>query len=350
MKAKLFPAIAATLLFCNVQAQIDTTITEASSINDTDAKLLYQQAEDAYNNTDYLTAAGMTYDLAVKMGTWKPKILYLNLKSVYLNYTAANGQTSNGQYAKRYDNFKLFFERCTTFFSLIDKATYPPEKYKEIAAIQTYFKGKVDEYTATKDRTPQDAIDFLNECAKRFPIDKKVPAYQNDEGIEPIWQSLSFELKDSILIIKQLKKEKHDRTVFSYATIYMTDLSQITGILSKDFNGNICNDCGYCYLTGTETSWFNNSGNKQYGLKGCVVSYSYGDTSASVGFAFQNWKHTSLQILATPNKYWNGGLFDQTSANFQDGDYANRIKDAFQFLIDYFPKKKEETNETKSKF
>ena len=50
-----------------------------------------------------------------------------------------------------------------------------------------------------------------------------------------------------------------------------------------------------------------------------------------------------------------GALFDQTSAEFRDGDYERRIIEAVQFLIDYFPKqtvtsKKENKPPLNSKF
>ena len=94
------------------------------------------------------------------MGKWTPKVLYMYLRSWYKIED------------KEKESYKFFEEmnrHCDNFFAMIDKSTYPQDKYNEIVTAQKYFESKINELAYQKDRKPQDAIDFLNESAKKFP-------------------------------------------------------------------------------------------------------------------------------------------------------------------------------------
>jgi hypothetical protein len=157
------------ILFCFASFTIYTFA--LAQITDVDAKLQFQQISEAYEVTDYYKAAKLSEDLKNKMGKWMPKVLYIYLLSAYKNYTEKE-QIASGKYEESYPNFIGFKILADSFFLIIDKSTYPQDKYKDMLNAQQYFSAmtKKNEYQTT--RTLAKAINFLNDCASKFPSKK----------------------------------------------------------------------------------------------------------------------------------------------------------------------------------
>jgi len=165
-----------------------------TQISDSDARIMYQHGEDLYNENKFYDASQQMLQLKEKMGNWNPKVLYLHLKSAYKSYTE-NTQKSQQTYHKDYKTFAGFVSLCDEFFKIIDN-NYPQTKYQEIQQALKYFKAQAQNYIGQKDRTPQDAIDFLNELALRFKT-----KFRNKFGVpNEVW----FEIRDSYLIAKNI--------------------------------------------------------------------------------------------------------------------------------------------------
>ncbi|MBW1655352.1 hypothetical protein [Flavobacterium quisquiliarum] len=326
-----------------------------AQLSDADAKILYQQAEDAYNNSNYNEAIAKSKTLYQKMDKWTPKVLYLYLKSSFKNEP---------------DNYKENLELsnlCSEFFKITNKTTYPPEKYKEILEIQAYFKRKTEELAYQKDRTPQDAVNFLNECFKKFP---EYP--YNDDKIIKIEREISLNENFLCIISKALFHTNYGGSNLYYSkgqTIYL-DLSKLW--LSKF---NVKYDAGLTVAQLLTDGLFEYDGDKKR-LIG-YISYrknedrldpkeiysreknAQKDFDAMIlvpsSVAFDNKKSKQLSVfentLYQPTGYdFISTNFNTSAVEYKEGNYEKRIMEAYKFLLDYFPKKEEKTETTTSKF
>lgn len=332
------------ILFAIAFAQV-----RAQQISETDAKLLYQKAEDAYNNTDYYGASKILYDLYNKQGKWTSRVLYLYLKSSYENMTASS-QRSSSSYKESFDNYVLFGENCDKFFQIIDKATYPQEKYNDIVAIHQYFKQKAQEHANEKDRTPQDAINFLNECAKKFfHIDNISPYY-------PYYVESQYWLEDSILIISFVSrvparpgspaKDNHVTRAEIRIDLSKTWLEDIyTRVCYPNrFDREDFSSLPYCIIDQKGSSlteegksvphiiskiiYINNEPFCQ-DIKGKVL------TNYNKNYDFDNRLYEG-RSFNNINKGFYIYSFFITSREFVANNYKDRIKEAFEFLIKYY--------------
>lgn len=344
-----------------------------AQISDSDAKLKYQQAETLYNEGDYFNASTQMSELTKSMG-WNPKILYLYLKSVYQNYTAGSNQKSQRSYNKTYDNFKRFYEDCNGFLYTVDKNTYPKEKYQEIEDIQKYFKNKMDEYASQKDRTPKDAIDFLNECAKRFPGGYIKSSY-NVEKYTLRTETLSFELTNHFLKViaeeNKLPKKGYDsKSIDLRIDIY--DLSEgnieyknlfllITPYYSYrqyytiyDYYSNRKRDKEQRERTEDriqkKKNFIPSDANLTEALSEKKGSEHYGWKKIDRMHAGANFDGSSYGSDFNFYDYFLR-YSDSNQADWEKGNYEERIREALRFLIDSVPKKKaEEKEQIKTKF
>ncbi len=324
-----------------------------AQINDTDAKLQYQQAEKAYNNEDFSNAFKISDDLMKKMGKEEPKVIYLLLKSYDKSLT-------KGTSDKNYKDLDVYASLSTRFMDKINSTDfdYDASKAQEIKAIQQNLLKLKEQYAATKDRKPQDAIDFLNECAKKFPgnsfdrgtktDNEYIDTYNRSMQRSSYRYNIMFELVDNYLIIRNNFFDGSRSTPETQKQIIFIDLSIITEPTrftptTKDYKPGEGVQTNYAMLYIS-------------GFDGIVRSPSYTefskkaikllqDTSipATPQVAFQSWEHlSSTDILDN---------FDIMSKEFTDGKYAERINDALRFLINSVPKQKtEEKDKIKSKF
>nr|WP_162988912.1 hypothetical protein [Pedobacter schmidteae] len=301
--------------------------------------------------------------MAGKMGNWNAKNLYLNLKSVYMNYTAGDNQESKGGYDKSYINFKLFYDRCNDFVAITNSTKYPADKYKEIEEIQAYFKSKVGEYAYQKDRRPQDAIDFLNDCAKKFAVHKLYfDTYQySDFNFDP--ERIFFQMKGPTLEV--ISSSFESGTAIDDAKIRV-DLLNLSKITSAELRTSDAGRSSFLFLYGQTN--YDNGGREVQDFWMMAKKRAYiGAKKARKKDAerYENNKNEMMAIsngskeistvfsaLKSGNKFIDFFLFFNTNNDqFRNGNYAERIREAVQFLIDYFPKKKEEmAGQTKSKF
>jgi len=337
-----------------------------AQISEADARMQYQQAEDAYNKTDYMSALNITFDLYEKMnGKWVPKVLYLHIKSAYKNLTEPN-QTSSERISKSWGNFAAIYVKCLHFFDIVDKKTYPPDKYKEMQDIQKWSKAKEGEYAHQKDRKPQDAVDFLNECIKNYGR----PPIRSELAGEAYGVKNQFQLKGSnLLLIKEYSyhASAYIRPSSSGETcvIDRIDLTKVNNLMldgdtklliegqvyEKNSSGNPMADATtnrYDRINSTTHSFW------------CWESESI-DVKASKKnrSEFDNFRSNAVEKPETIIKRKKDNMdflqfFTSGNSQFKNEKYAERIKDALQFLIDYFPKYKEEEvqvkEQPKSKF
>lgn len=375
-----------------------SAFTGFTQITEQEARDFYDKAEQQYEVQNFYECYQLCMDLKDKMGKHTPKTLYLMLKAVYYNLENSNekGQKKIG---KSYENYSRFYDYSTAFFSLVDGKTYPEQKLKEMEKIQAYFQQGMATYEYQKGRKPEDAIAFLNECATKFP------SKYEDKWTRVISRSVRFSLEGHFLrVISDMKMGnydlyygKWDDSPTTWVEITFVDFSQVTSVVNETNSEAKCFGCPKWGFSGTndkiKVTPIDGVEYKQLTTKGVVWSrrmgfkkskriisplyeYLYSDTSATPDLAFATWEteeykaSTSRQrengtanfyFLSTSYDSGKGSLFDrislfdQASAAFQEGGYEQRIIEAFQFLVDYFPKKKatgnsENKTDIKSKF
>jgi len=316
-----------------------------AQISETDAQIQYQKAENAYNEANYVDAIIKLTDLYGKMNNkWTPKSLYLLLKSTYKGQTEERSSTA---FTKDYNNYLGISSLCDQFFKIIDKKTYPAEKYKEIQDIQKWSKAKEGEYAHQKDRQPEDVVDFLNECAKKFPNKLTNVRYRNRQQ----WETEdSFNLKYRTIDSLYFKLDKNILKVFS--------LIRQRGIKEKWNEFLLAEDKVFF---GKITSIKIEKRKEEY-REERMAGYLLGEGSNvyrrgqnfSKKFEYTGFNSLDKQWKESTTGYDIYYYFDISSQEFKDGNYGERIKEAFEFLIDYFPKQKAEEvqvkEQPKSKF
>ncbi len=339
----------AVLLFNTVQAQTD-------EISDADAKLAYQKAEDAYNATDYFRAVILVQKLIFEMNKNTSKTQYLLIKSIYKNFTETNQISQDKLKQNNYQQYKFCADECTHFFKMVDQATYPADKYKEIQDIQAYFKQKMEQFAYQKDRTPEKAIAFLNECAAKFPnpgiggrdyrsIQKGVEFTHSvlADYNKTMGNYINFKIDSGYLHIRAITKDK-DYNGKKYNEMYsiydVIDL-QHSPSLDKDSVNN-----GDVYYCPRHTSYFDR--NFTVREQDTLLYQKQRKDNADYFTGYYDYliidkKNTfSFREKALVINYPILDFFDEKNKEFIDGGYAGRIEEAFKYLTDYYPKQKQQ--------
>lgn len=342
-----------------------------------EARRMYDEAEQQYEAQHFYNCYQLCMNLKEKMGKDTPKVLYLMLKAIY-NNLESNSEKSLIKINKGYENYNRFFEYSNAFFTLIDKKTYPEQKLSEIEKIHDYFQKGMSAYEHQKGRRPEDAIAFLNECGRKFPL-KPTSKYE-----QFVSRSVRFSLDSPYLKIVEEDAIIHlstPKTIHYKVETTLLDFSRITSIGYSDWGVGFIGPSNKVKPMSEEKTRLRSidavaytfrNGYKDKKDESRFYKDLYSDTAVNARHAFFEWKNitseeysslgfiqgnggSNLFFLKKPTEYFNGGLFDQTSAEFRDGDYERRITEAFQFLIDYFPKqtvtsKKENKPPLNSKF
>jgi hypothetical protein len=339
------------MLFFSMACMLLSTMMQAQ-ISDEEAKQAYQDAEEQYEAANYYKCYQMCNDLIVKMGKPNPRILYLDLKAIYNNLESKNDK-SEYSLKKNFRNYERFSGYCDDFFAAVDKSTYPADKYAEIVEIQKYLKEGVKQYAYEKDRKPEDAIAFLNQCAQKFAHKNHNTRYINYHTGDC---HFSFSLDSAYLIINVLANLTGDAPRYHWVARerIRIDLSKVwieTGafqyyIIYKDF---LYNEFGY--MTSILEKYGSALTDKEAPI--IVSTKTYADNKAKYDNInwYWNWNYdrkmefpqekfeseiNRLGYRKIGSGFYIYNLFETGSEEFRDGNYRKRIKDAFEFLIEYF--------------
>lgn len=324
-----------------------------------DDKLKFQQAQDAYDNGNYFGAAQLAYNTGKK---WTAPVLYLYIKSVHKSYLQAG--SANVGYDKTYDNFTLFNSYCEQFFKTVDKNTYPQDKYADVVKAQEYFLQMQKNYLYQKDRTPQKAVAFLNECLRKFEkvaVLREKRYYGETELVSenrPVFQLDSPYLK--------LVHYGHDKRYYgkgkkayttnvTYYRVVLIDFSRATNF-SNNSNGLLAGQIAYengvklmqHELLKSDFTRIDNYDNASKAPDDNIARNEAQQrkiNSDTTGFPPQlktgGWAKSIAGIDVL-------NFFNTTSQEFIDGKYQSRIIEAFQYLVSYYPKVKTTTPDDKT--
>lgn len=315
-----------------------------AQISDTDAKLLYQQAEDAYNQRDYCKVLELCRGINEKMQTITPRVIYLEIKSTYGGFADENGKCKIDH---TYSNFQNALNRCKDFDIVLGdkKNSYPADKYKEIQDIKSYFNTQVQAFAYQKNRTPQKAIAFLNESVWKFRGEVKL----GDDRYPSLMQSASriyFQLDSPYLKIVSYGENKRPKLDFKsvYYRVDILDLSNISKSRIPAMGSDVI------YLDGSTSYqdnqkvpdfWFYTSSREYITVEHVSKKEAkYNETkmghinSDTTGIA-KNFRSFSRLGINTGNFLM---FFNTHSVEFKEGKYGDRIREALDYLIDYIPK------------
>lgn len=348
-----------SIVFCNVNY---------AQISDDEAMQLYNQAEEKFDDNKFYDAYLLCDSLIVRMKKAKPKVLYLQLKAIY-NNIENNKDESVFKLDKSFRTFSEFLHYTNTFFNIVDKNTYPTEKYNEILVIQEYFTKGLKDLEYQKDRKPEDAITFLNECATKFAMKDTKSQYNYGDF------KVKFILENSILRIEVFSKIIDGGKPKDNKVARERILIDLSKVWIDYFN--------YTYQGSFEKLFYS-----EFGLSGRLASLnkyfpSPVDKNAPMIIGpeifidgkskydniswFYQWHYNknleySDEEFEKDNKlygystlssgFYLYNFFDQNSDEFKANDYRKRIADAFEYLIVYFGggTPKENKKEIKSKF
>lgn len=332
-----------------------------AQISETEARQIYTEAEELFEANNFYECYVKCDDLIQKMGKSNPKILYLLLNSIYNNLEKKEDK-SVYTLKKNYRNFKIFNEWITDFFSMVDKNQYPSEKYNEMLFLQKYFLQGLQDYEHEKDRKPEDAISFLNECARKFPI-RDISMYPNN------YFDCNFSLEDSILQIDVLANL--EQANFSGRQRIRIDLSKVWfentqfqyegkyyfHFYYAEFGKNYTPKVGHPVL-GPD---LDKDAPMLISTKSYIDGKAFYDNILWFFDDIYKKKYTEEKFEESIKKsgfsklssgFYIYNYFNQRSKEFMDNNYRKRIYDAFEFLITYYgggnPIKSKQ--ESKSKF
>lgn len=105
---------------------------------DDEARALFQKAQDAYDEGNYLNTEDILSKLQDGIGA-NPKILYLRVKAIKMGL-------GNGSFANTERNYDLTMSLINMFFAAVNKATYPAEKYSEMVSAKVDIQEKLNVY------------------------------------------------------------------------------------------------------------------------------------------------------------------------------------------------------------
>lgn len=353
----------------------------SAQITDQQAREQYQQAEALYEKGDNNQCYEVCQDLIDKLGEANPRILYLALKSAYNSLEKKNDK-SELSFKKTYKNFSILNEDAEKFFSMIDKNTYPSEKYREMVEIREYIQAGLKTYAYQNERKPEDAINFLNDCARKFAI--KADASPVKDCIVCGSCEVSFSLNGSQLIINVFGtyEDKYDRgsnqagrerividlskvwiknfeykyhNVLTYQHFFTLEFGNIA-IHEIHENRNLSHfwktDEAAPMIVGP-TIYID--GKAKYDNIDWYYDFEY---NKKLIYKIEDFeKHlNSHGMVKTGVGFYIYNFFNQDwNDEFKAGKYRERILEAFEFLIDYFgggtpTQNKQENDKNKSKF
>ena len=332
-----------------------------AQISDADAKIQFQKITDTYDRTEYVPAARLCEDLKSKMGKWNPKLLYIYLQSVYKSYIDSRPGIS--KFDMTYQNLSLFKNLSDEFLGMVDRNTYPAEKYNDILVAKKYFEDNLSKTEYQTSRTIEKAVAFLNECAGKFTNPQvgsenlSISPDPTKYGLGFTWgiyndkcagAYLNFVLDNGLLHIKTLTKlestesSKNNRILFMYDVI---DLRHLPSIDSGSVSGNAEKVYAYIYHRihfvrnmniDVEDTMF-----RPPVLKDGKVSFKYYRDGKSY-YTDKNTKSKIDREISEPNSivYPILDLFDKNNKEYINGKYEERINEAWKYIIHYYPKEK----------
>ena len=340
------------------------TLSRASAqISDADAKIQFQKITDTYDRAEYVPAARLCEDLKSKMGKWNPKLLYIYLQSVYKSYIDSRPGIS--KFDMTYQNLSLFKNLSDEFLGMVDRNTYPAEKYNDILAAKKYFEDNLSKTEYQTSRTIEKAVAFLNECAGKFTNPQVGSEHLSvspdliDYGLGFTWTPLysksigvylNFILDNGFLHIKTLTKIETSTGASGNHTLFMYDIIDLRHLPSIDSGYSETNAekvYAYIYHFGhynkkyhidVEDTMFRPPVVKdgEVRFKYYVRGKSYSVYSTNTG---RIEKENELKVPASIS-YPILDLFDKKNKEYINGKYEERIREAWKYIINYYPKEK----------
>ena len=346
------------------------SLSAIAQLSDDDARRIFADAERAYEAGNFYEAFRLCTELNRKAGKSTPRVLYLQMRAAYNNLEKKDDKSSFRLH-KSYRQYSRMNGLADQFFALADKKTYPPDKYSEIDSIARYFREGLTRHAGEKDRTPADAIRFLNETAEILKItgkdDNKFSEPKGDGYME-----IKFSLEGSFLVIDmfgELKdfKEKSNsqaarkRLRINLSKVWISDTDSFKVYLSGYYFGyslRFLNEFGNYKHLNKELEFFINYRGRDFLfnflnaplIKGPEIFIDgRSQTDAIQWYSdFINQKKPAyppdqFEAKLKANGYnmhappvFIYSFFDHQSKKYYDENYGQRIRDAFEFLMEYY--------------
>ncbi len=215
----------------------------------------------------------------------------------------------------------------------------------------------MEQFAYQKDRTPEKAIAFLNECAVRFPnpaiggsddrrIQKGVKFTHDLFYDKTVGNYINFKIDSGYLHIRAITKNQNSNNKKwnrVYSIYDVIDL-QHSPSLDKDSTNN--GDVYYCprrsdnfdkdFTVREQDTLLYQKQRKDN------ADYFTGYTSSGFNTLLINKYTFSFRENELVIQYPVLDFFDNKNKEFIDGGYAQRIEEAFKYLTEYYPKQKQQ--------
>lgn len=345
-KKSLVLVIAHQLTFYMVMLVISSgsPIIAQTIISDEAARAAYADCRLLFEEKKFTQCYHACQTLTTKMGRKTRKVQWLLVEAGYNAYFYAINKLTKKQLDSAsasllsYKNLSGLHAEIRQLEALMDSSEY---WYSYVRDIDAEVMEKVNENIYQKDRTPEKAVLFLNECTKLFP--KSVAGYNKGNV------SINFSINKDILKVDVSGKIDYEHVKDSYFKgELLIPLSKVS--VEKRWVDRIKNAVDPIYIFNSNAKRSNTSA-KQYYLSdtlpvliGVSKDENYQEKLLTRRSYEKSEKRAASELKKAFQYDTNGGFylfqfFNESILRFKDDNYDEKIEETFRYLIDYFKNK-----------
>lgn len=311
------------------------TTSQSRSI-DAEWRAKYDSCRILYDQERYFDCYQLAQSLSEQTGRKNQKVQTLLVFAGYLSIVNfkrdgfLNGSSPNQ--LMNYKNLSFLNSQAKDLLSLATPADSAADWLSAARVYEEDTRSMAEDYIYQKDRTPEKAVSFLNECATKF---RKKPLYA-PEGRA----NASFSIKDSILEIRaSLSEEWSSKRIkdLYYEGLVRINLKEV--YVDKRMINRSKEKVYSSYLFIEFPAFYNESEFKIDTLPILSNSKNQPALFLASGVDKSELRALNKRIKAKeyPLPYLNiFHMFNENGPRFTEEKYDKKIQETFQYLIDYF--------------
>jgi hypothetical protein len=329
------------LIFCMVMLIISSgsSAFAQKTISDEAARVAYADCRILFEENKFVQCYSACQSLAEQMGRKTRKVQWLLVESGYTAFSYAIDRAFKKQLDTAsaallsYKNLSELHAEIRQLEAIMDTSEY---RYSYVRDIGSEVLAKANEHIYQKDRTPEKAVAFLNECAKKFPKTAESRGVNFD---------IQFKLNGSVLNI--------NAAAATFSKYYKTPYYK--GEMNIDLNG-VWIEQRYVTRMKSEMELvyiFSDPNPSGSGYQSDTLPVLYDGSTASDAFFKISWRRSSgktdkiakqeledasFRILYAPYIISIYHFFNEAMPEFSREQYDRKIEETFRYLINYFKK------------
>ena len=318
-----------------------SSIVAQTTISDDAARAAYAEYRILFEEKKFPQCYSACQALTNKMGRKTRKVQWLLVESGYNAFSYAIDRSANKQMDSAYTsllsykNLSVLHAEIRQLEAMMDSSE---NSYSYVREIGSKVMDEVNKYAYQKDRTPEKAIAFLNDCAKKFQ--KKVE-YRGGEF------DIKFKLDSGVLIVKAAATTfgKYYKKPY-YKGELKIHLKNVW--IDRRYIYRMKSEMGLVYIFAMPQSASRSSSiqadtlpvitdgsNSSTAMNKIVQRRSNGKTEKS---AMKDLENNAFTRISEPYVISLFHFFNESIPNFKEENYDQKIEETFRYLIDYFKK------------